>query len=504
MKSFYEIENQAKLWLKDKLDEGRLVFLNSEVEKKILSYFRQNQYISDFYTGYFFLKRQELTEEAAFQENFWKIIIQFLNLRFKSEDNNPAWYLTGIYSYEFLVDRVVIPELNSEMTISTNAKSNTILKFKSGFKIICSTDRNFHLQTIIKKDVHGDFLFLLKPEVMIINSSLEQYRLYETNIVSFLKQRSLDRNFIVDYFKRYKTPYMMARFLGALRQINDMAFFTQLKTIFDNYDLSNPIENPFSKEYRLKTLGKPAYISRFNISLDKAIERLSKIKIPRRLNKKLDVKDLEKLSVDDNYHSLTIEGYDVTKELIQRIDSIGFEDESNLKNIAAAKGFMRALNFIKNLLEQDLSNIDEDISSALWTELWSPSINAGFHKYGIDIYRKQMVAIRGSSIVPPSYEKIHYLLEAFFEHLNTIENGFLKGIFAHYFYVWIHPHLDGNGRISRFLMNIAFINDKYKWLTIPYFQREKYFSSLEKSQLDDDIGYFSDFILEIYEADLKL
>ncbi len=112
-----------------------------------------------------------------------------------------------------------------------------------------------------------------------------------------------------------------------------------------------------------------------------------------------------------------------------------------------------------------------------------------------DIYRKHLVSIKGSMYVPPNYEKIPFLLNELFKYTKDLDDGFLLGIFLHYFYVSIHPHSDGNGRISRFLMNIAFINDSYNWLTIKSERRNDYFKALERSQLEDDIGYFTEFII---------
>jgi Fic family protein len=115
-------------------------------------------------------------------------------------------------------------------------------------------------------------------------------------------------------------------------------------------------------------------------------------------------------------------------------------------------------------------------------------------KAQLDTYRKHMVAIRGAQYVPPNHEKLSFMLDEVFDYSRQIDNGFEQGIFLHFFYVGVHPHSDGNGRISRFLMNLAFIKDKYKWLTIPSEDRKNYFAVLEKSQLEDDISYFAEYI----------
>ena len=78
-----------------------------------------------------------------------------------------------------------------------------------------------------------------------------------------------------------------------------------------------------------------------------------------------------------------------------------------------------------------------------------------------------MVAIKGAQYVPPSHEKVPYMIDEVFDYATKIMNGFELAIFLHYFYVGVHPHADGNGRISRFLINLALVRDKYNWLTIP-------------------------------------
>jgi Fic family protein len=61
-------------------------------------------------------------------------------------------------------------------------------------------------------------------------------------------------------------------------------------------------------------------------------------------------------------------------------------------------------------------------------------------------------------------------------------------------FVFIHPFLDGNGRISRLLMNTALIQDGYMPAMIPPVLRQEYISLLERSHQDDQP--FIDFIAE--------
>lgn len=497
-KNYYSIEAKAISWLEKQLESGRIVFKKTESGVKIYHYLSSKNLLVDLHGNYFFLKKEEELAEQAFKLYFWKILVQFLDLRFLKK-NKTSWYLTGKYPYEFLVDSIKIPEYGEQITLATKANSNTIIELFPGYKLIATTDKDFDTKVLIEKNIFGDTVPVLKPEYTIINSNPAQYQLYEENIVSYMKQKDFDSDYILEYFKMNSSPVLQARFIGAMEQIGNQVLKVKLKELFENYGYKISIENPFTKDYKLQQPGKPAFVTRFIFSLTKAKEFLDNFEVPDRLKTKIKAEDIDKLSADDIYHNLTIEGYDVTKELIYSIQSGSkVDDVADLRNISATKGFMKVLTLIKNLTKEDYQ-FTQELTEEIWKELWSPSINAGIFKYKIDIYRNHMVSIKGANYVPPAHEKIHYLLEEFYKYANNFDDGFKQGIFLHYFYVGIHPHGDGNGRVSRFLMNLAFIRDKYKWLTIPSEDKKKYFAALERSQLEDDISYFAKYIRNLYK-----
>jgi Fic family protein len=61
-------------------------------------------------------------------------------------------------------------------------------------------------------------------------------------------------------------------------------------------------------------------------------------------------------------------------------------------------------------------------------------------------------------------------------------------------FVFIHPFIDGNGRLSRLLMNTALIRDGYMMAVIPPILRQEYISLLDRAHTDD--RPFMDFIAE--------
>jgi len=60
--------------------------------------------------------------------------------------------------------------------------------------------------------------------------------------------------------------------------------------------------------------------------------------------------------------------------------------------------------------------------------------------------------------------------------------------------VYIHPYMDGNGRMGRFLMNLMLASGGYPWTVIPVGDRKIYMEALEKASVGEDIVPFSDFL----------
>lgn len=493
MASYKEIENLAKAWLKKQLKKEQFVFKKSELDTSIYRYLEQESLAAELNKQYIFLKSSDELSSGAFQNNLWVIVMQFLNLAFDS-----SWYFTGHYAYQFAVDNFSYRE--AQITIASKAKSNSIIELPAGVKIIASYDKDFETRDLIKKNFLNIKYQELKPELLVIKSTENEYRNYQAEIISILKSDTRDEDYIVQYFQNNSQPVLLARLIAALREIEDFSLKIELEKLLKLNKSKVSIKNPFGPVLLNESRERPAYLNRFELSINKAIQTLSQISKPRRLSKKLSTKDLDQLMVDETYHSLTIEGYTVTRALIKHLQEGNDSSEifpEDLRNKLAAKGFMNALAYIKEL-NKGKYTVNEQISYKLFQELWKPSLSAGTIKAELDTYRKHMVAIKGAQYVPPSHEKVPMMLDEIFDYSRQIKNGFEQAIFLHYFYVGVHPHSDGNGRISRFLMNLALIRDKYKWLTIPSEDRKNYFAALEKSQLEDDISYFADYIAKLY------
>lgn len=114
--------------------------------------------------------------------------------------------------------------------------------------------------------------------------------------------------------------------------------------------------------------------------------------------------------------------------------------------------------------------------------------------------RKENVGIYGTFFKPPHYKELNYELKAFFEWYKQakILHPFELACLVHLKFVTIHPFTDGNGRISRLLMNFILKKYGYPMLDIPYEDREDYYEELESCQLDKIENPFVTYCLREY------
>ncbi len=104
------------------------------------------------------------------------------------------------------------------------------------------------------------------------------------------------------------------------------------------------------------------------------------------------------------------------------------------------------------------------------------------------VYRTVQVVITGSQFALPKPIQISQLMKIFVEDCNdkyTKEHPVIAAAQIHKQLVYIHPFIDGNGRIARLLMNLALLRHGYTIAIIPPIMRTEYIRSLEIGHKND-------------------
>lgn len=120
--------------------------------------------------------------------------------------------------------------------------------------------------------------------------------------------------------------------------------------------------------------------------------------------------------------------------------------------------------------------------------------------------RNHGVAIGMSKFVPPTPIELDALLGEFFNWYKKVKNKLhpveLVAL-VHLKFVTIHPFGDGNGRLSRLMMNFVLNKHGFPMLDIPYEKRTGYYNALERSQMKKEDEIFKQWFFRRYEKESK-
>ena len=112
-------------------------------------------------------------------------------------------------------------------------------------------------------------------------------------------------------------------------------------------------------------------------------------------------------------------------------------------------------------------------------------------------YRKVPVFISGSRFSVSPVAEIDKRMKQLVQWYNNNENKLHPVVLAaelHKRFVFIHPFIDGNGRMARLLMNLSLMRNDYNIAIIPAVTRAEYISALEQAHNDGNV--FVSFIAD--------
>jgi hypothetical protein len=135
------------------------------------------------------------------------------------------------------------------------------------------------------------------------------------------------------------------------------------------------------------------------------------------------LKFVDEIYKSDAYHSLSIEGYSVTPELIERGragggDPVNQDDDRKNRDALAARGYWQAFQVLKGSVAEIIGGANSGglVRTAhrdWYRELFQPCVAAGLLRAGaLAGYRNDAVYLRTSRYVPPRWEAVRDTMPA--------------------------------------------------------------------------------------------
>lgn len=165
-----------------------------------------------------------------------------------------------------------------------------------------------------------------------------------------------------------------------------------------------------------------------------------------------------------------------------------------------ARGYYQAFQAVKNSVKRILGGANagevvEEDHSRWYRQMWMPFVTAGILSASDLIgYRTTQVYIRGSQHIPLNPRAVSDAMPELFNLISAEPDARVRAVLGHFMFVFIHPYMDGNGRMGRFILNTMLASGGYPWTIVPLEKRKEYMAALEKGSVNGDITDFTRLI----------
>lgn len=445
-------------------------------------------------------------DSTSWYSNYWDFCSQYLSTRY-----NDNWIISADQSMLLHAGNSTVP---SQLMIRSPEATNfqTELLFHTSL---------FHMRGALPEDKpmineHGMRLYTLASSLVYCSQAIFIHNPTEARTVMAMIP---DASEILKILLNGGHSTLAGRLCGAFRNIGQDRIADDIvkgmKAALYDIRESDPFETRL--ELKLSFRDRSPYINRVRLMWQSMREQMTDIfpeapGLPG--NKEQYLQNVDELYITDAYHSLSIERYRVTPELIERVrlrlwNSKEHEADRQQKDAMAARGYWQAFQQVKQSIDKilDGANAGEtayDEHQDWYRELFAPSVGAGILRPGdLAGYRSHQVYIGGSKHVPLNVEAVRDTMPILFELLAQEEDPAVRAVLGHFIFVNIHPYMDGNGRVGRFLMNVMLSSGGYPWTVIPVEKRKEYMETLEFASVEGDIRPFARFIASLVKANME-
>lgn len=486
--------------LKTLQDKGVVAIRSQDLGRAHRERLMRAGFLKPVIKGWYIASRPEESgegETTAWYASFWDFCAAYLNHRFGDE-----WSLSPEQSVLLHAGNRTVP---AQLLVRAPKARNKITALAHGTSILEVRAQIAERDAL--EDMEGMRAFRL-PHALVGSGA----RFFQSHPVDARAALSgiRDASELLNILLEGGHSTIAGRLAGAFRNIGrDKIADDILKTMrAAGYAVSEA--DPFTDDLSITLPARPrsAYVNRLYASWESMRGDIIKhFPEPPGIPGDIDayMKAVDDIYVTDAYHSLSIEGYRVSEALIEHVRSGNWNPDNNeadrqQRDAMAARGYWLAFNAVKTSVKKILNKENAGEVAAQdhgdwYRALFAPSVEARLLKAGdLAGYRNGQVYIRNSMHVPPHREAVLDCMPALFDLLRNEEHAAVRSVLGHWVFVYIHPYMDGNGRMGRFLMNAMLASGGYPWTVIPVEQRATYMAALEEASTRQNIVPFAEFL----------
>ena len=494
--------------LKALQDKGIVAIRASDLSRRNREHLLRNGFIQEVMKGWYIPARpgERAGGSTAWYASFWDFCAAYLNARFNND-----WCLSPEQSLSLHGGNRAVPAQLLVRTPKGGNKPTGLLHGTSIFDMRLNMPRE---QDVLEQE--GLRLFSLPAA--LIAASPAFFAQHATDARAALAMVS-DASDIVRRLLEGGRSTIAGRLAAAFRNIGRERIANDIVNAMRaaSYEIreQDPFENRI--EFNLPRRELSPYAGRIRLMWQQMRKPII-ANFPGAPGRPNDIeaylKRVEDVYVTDAYHSLSIEGYRVSIELIERVRGGNWnpdidEQDRNHADALAARGYWQAFQAVKKSVRSVLENknpgiVANDDHSTWYREMFAPSVTAGLIRpETLAGYRNAQVYIRRSMHVPLPPHAVPDAMQAFFEMLENEDHAAARVALGHFVFVYIHPYMDGNGRMGRFLMNVVLAAGGYPWSVVPLDRRETYMAALEDASVRQNIVPFAQFLGKIVREGLE-
>ena len=484
---------------------GRVAVRSADLSRTHRERLMKSGFLKEVMKGWYIPSRpdERVGESTAWYASFWGFCAQYLTERF-GED----WSLSPEQSLMLHAGDTTVPR---QVLVRAKKAGNKNTDFPHNTSIFESRTTIADGEGLTLKD--GLRLFSLEEALISVPEAFFENNATEARTVLAIIP---DASALLAKLLDGGHTRAAGRLSGAFRSIGSEKIADEILSAMKAADHDVREINPFAQSIRVANAGRitSPHVHRIRLKWEKMREQIIAhfpVAQPILGDPDAYLKAMDDIYVTDAYHSLSIEGYRVSPELIEKVRHGNWSPDDNpedraLKDALAARGyweaFQRVRESVRAVLEgKDAGEVVEADLSEWYRNLFAPSVSAGILKASqLAGYRNSPVYIRQSQHVPMSVEAVRDCMPIFFELLHEEKDANVRVVLGHFIFVFIHPFVDGNGRTARFLMNVMMAAAGRPWTVIQVEDRDTYMASLEAASVEEDIEPFATFIAKAVDA----